>query len=297
VTDIEQILYDAPVVTVGITTYSNTSNNTWPKMLDAVDNFGLYGQSEDAKANIIPIVNYGTIYGNGSKTYSVYRFYDGNNTAPAALQNFTALKLVPTSDNFAPKTMWEWVEETSPNFAETTGLRERFWLIPLAVNKEALNLATKIFESRIYNALSSLELWIAGWSPIPVSPRFLNASTGPNGHGLPDGDPMGAEPVEQYWIDFALSYANVAAYEEPITAFLTSVDAEIRTKLREAGHENALLKFFYLNDVDKSQEEQLWAGYPKKNILKLQEIRQKYDPESIVTDQMPGGWKVANAKV
>ncbi|KAK5127367.1 hypothetical protein LTR85_006706 [Meristemomyces frigidus] len=293
VTDIEMKTYYKPAVTIGQASYGSGSNVS-KAFIDAVHNFAVYGQTDDAKASIIPIVNAGST-SNGSLTYTAYRFYDGNNTAPAALKNFTAPSLPTLTDTFQPRSMHQWTLESDAAFTQTKGLRERFYIIPLYVDKQALQIATDTYFEMVFSALSSLELWFTGWSPIPVSERFLQASTHSNGHGVPDGDPMGAEPANYYWIEIALSYANVAEYEPIVTKLLQNVDAKIRTRLQAAGLEDKVSKFLYLNDVDEGQA--LWEGYPKANVRRLQRIRDKYDPEMVFTKQMPGGWKVADAKV
>jgi FAD/FMN-containing dehydrogenase len=51
--------------------------------------------------------------------------------------------------------------------------------------------------------------------------------------------------------------------------------------------------WIYVNDADKGQD--VFGGYPVENVKALQRIRQKYDPDRVFTDLMPGGWKVAHA--
>ncbi|KAF2765138.1 FAD-binding domain-containing protein [Teratosphaeria nubilosa] len=295
VTDIQMKTYYKPEVQLGITS-CGTGPNVSQSWFDALDGFANNGMLHDQKASIIPIINTGSVFKN-TTSYTFYRFYDGNNSTPAVYENFTAPKFPAVSDTFGSKSMYEWSQETSPLLEETIGLRERFWLIPLATNKQALQIATVVFLNQVSDALGAFDVWIAGWSPIPVSPHFLNASRDANGHGLPDGDPMGAEPVAQYMIELSLTYSNIAAYEDVVTEFLIKVDADIRSSIRGADLVDTLLGFYYLNDVDKGQADRLWNGYPKENVRLLQEIRRKYDPEMVFTNQMPGGWKVAHANV
>lgn len=295
VTDIEMVTYDAPVVTLGITTHgilNGTSSAT--HYVDALYDFAVSGSANDEKASIIPIINTGNIAPfNSELSYTTYRFYDGNvSSTPEALKNFTTPAMPVVSDTFKPKTMYGWSEETGPQFSATEGLRQRFFIIPLYANKEALKIVIDDYFALIFDCLSDVEMWFAGLSPIPVSERFINASTGTNGHGLPDGDPMGA-PVENYfWIEFALSYNNDPANEAFITAFLDQVNTAVLGHLADAGLSDQLSSFIYLNDADQGQD--VFGGYPKENVKKLQEIREKYDPKRVFTDLMPGGWKVAD---
>ncbi|KAH9832710.1 FAD binding domain-containing protein [Teratosphaeria destructans] len=295
VTDIQMKTYYKPATQVGITAYGAGPevSRSW---FDALDGFSNNGMLHDQKASIIPIINTGSAF-NNSISHEFYRFYDGNDSTPAVYENFTGPKFPPVSETFGPKSMHGWSQEINAFLEVTIGLRQRFWLIPLATNRQALEIATDVFFSQVSDALGAFDVWSAAWSPIPVSPHFLNASRHANGHGLPDGDPMGAEPVAQYMIELSLSYSDIAAYEDVVTEFLIKVDADIRSSIRSAGLADTLLDFYYLNDVDKDQADQLWNGYPKENVRLLQEIRRKYDPEMVFTDQMPGGWKVAHANV
>jgi hypothetical protein len=39
----------------------------------------------------------------------------------------------------------------------------------------------------------------------------------------------------------------------------------------------------------------VFEGYAAENLVRLKEIREKYDPVMVYTKQMPGGFKVAFA--
>ncbi|KAI5357776.1 putative FAD-binding domain, PCMH-type, FAD-binding, type PCMH, subdomain 2 [Septoria linicola] len=296
VTDIEMTTYEAPVVTLGITAHGTLENGTASAgdYIDALYDFAIHGSADDAKASIIPLINTGnTELFSSELSYITYRFYDGNvSSTPKALENFTTPNLPVVSDSFSPETMYGWSEETGPQFSATEGLRQRFYIIPLYASKEALTIVIKTYFDLVFDGLANVETWFTGLSPIPVSERFINASHSPHGHGLPDGDPMGAEVSSYFWVEFALSYNDDAANEHIITSFLERAESAIMGNLTEAGLIDQVSKFLYLNDADKGQD--VWGGYPKENVRKLQQIREKYDPQRVFTDLMSGGWKVAN---
>lgn len=106
---------------------------------------------------------------------------------------------------------------------------------------------------------------------------------------------MGAAVENYFWIEFAITYSDNEAYEPVVTKLLEDVNDEVMRKLEAQGKLDMVSKFIYLNDADKGQD--VWGGYPKENVRKLQEIRSKYDPERVFTDLMPGGWKVADYEV
>lgn len=165
VTDIEMVTYDAPVVTLGITTHgilNGTASAT--HYIDALYDFAVSGSANDEKASIIPIINTGNIAPfNSELSYTTYRFYDGNvSSTPEALKNFTTPVMPVVSDTFKPKTMYGWSEETGPQFSATEGLRQRFFIIPLYANKEALKIVIDDYFALIFDCLSDVEMWFAG---------------------------------------------------------------------------------------------------------------------------------------
>ena len=77
-----------------------------------------------------------------------------------------------------------------------------------------------------------------------------------------------------------------------IDAFLAEADAKIGQKLREV---DGISDFIFLNDADKGQK--VFESYGSSNLRRLQEIRNRYDPNRVYTDLMPGGFKVAHAHI
>lgn len=308
VTDLELKTYDVPVVTVGITAHDNTTTSS--RYYNTLVDFVLHGQSGDEKASVIPVVNSGnTALHAGAVSYTTYRFWGGNasdafaNGSPPSLSYFEKPALGVASDTFAPKTMHGWSEETAPSFSRTKGLRQRFYtpVTLRATNKAdtvaALEILHKTYFGAVFSALSELDLWFTGMSPFPVSKRFLAASAGKKNsiHGLriPKGDPMGLNPENLIVVELSLSYSNNAAYEPIVTEFLHGIGEKIRAALCENGLEHMISPWIYLNDADKGQD--VFGGYPLKNVQALQRIRSKYDPDRVFTDLMPGGWKIAHA--
>lgn len=97
------ITIPAPVVTVGTTSYG-TTNLTKERWLGAIYNFALYGGEDCHECTVTPSASTGTQYPNGT-TYTAMKFFDGNDTAPPALSNWTSPYLNATSDTFAATTM------------------------------------------------------------------------------------------------------------------------------------------------------------------------------------------------
>ena len=104
---------------------------------------------------------------------------------------------------------------------------------------------------------------------------------------------MGIKPENLIVVELSLSYSNNAAYEPIVTEFLHRIGQRIRAALCENGLEHIISPWIYLNDADKGQD--VFGGYPAENVQALQKLRNKYDPDRVFTDLMPGGWKVAHA--
>ena len=85
-----------------------------------------------------------------------------------------------------------------------------------------------------------------------------------------------------------LSWSNPSD-DHRINKFTERVTSEIDKKLTAA---NQKARYQYINDAGKGQE--IFQTYPPENLQKLQQIRDKYDPNRVFTDLMPGGWKVAD---
>jgi hypothetical protein len=308
VTDLELKTFDVPVVSVGIATHVNTTTSA--SYYNTLADFALHGQTADEKASVIPIVNTGsTALVPGAVSYTTYRFWGGNASSafedgsPPSLSYFAEPALGVASDTFAPKTMHGWSEETAPSFARTKGLRQRFYTpLTLRVTNKAetvaaLEIIHEIYFGAVFAALSELDLWFTGMSPFPISKRFLAASAEREnsiaGLHIPKGDPMGLTPENLIVVELSLSYSNNATYEPIVTEFLHVIGREIREALCKRGLEHMIHPWIYLNDADKGQD--VFGGYPADNVLALRRIRDKYDPDRVYTDLMPGGWKVAHA--
>jgi hypothetical protein len=199
--------------------------------------------------------------------------------------------------------MHGWSEETAPSFSRTKGLRQRFYTpvtlraTDKAKTVAALEILHKIYFGAVFSALSELDLWFTGMSPFPVSKHFLAASADKknsvSGLRIPKGDPMGIKPENLIVVELSLSYSNNATYEPIVTEFLHGIGEKIRAELCKNGLEHMISPWIYLNDADKGQD--VFGGYPAGNVKALRQIREKYDPERVFTDLMPGGWKVAHA--
>lgn len=216
------------------------------------------------------------------------RFHNGNTSNPPALQNFTAPNLPALNDTFQIRTMKEWDEEIDPSFSQIAGFRQRFHVVNTWPSLEAMNIVHDTYYGLMNRTLFGKlgDVWIGGLTPMPISKQFFKASK------VNGGDPMGIDPVDgpQIWYEINLSFANKQEYDDVATEFLDAFEVELEKNLSAAGIKRG--KYLYLNDSDKGQP--VFEGYPMSNVQRLQAIRQKYDPDRVFTDLMPGGWKVAD---
>ena len=81
-----------------------------------------------------------------------------------------------------------------------------------------------------------------------------------------------------------------SADDSQVNAFAVQLTNLIEQQLTSA---DQVAQFQYMNDAGSGQE--IFQRYGPGSLAKLQSIRAKYDPFSIYTNVMSGGWKVATA--
>lgn len=276
VTKFELRTLSVPAVYVGEVDYGDSVRS---KFLDAVFTFAVNG-SADVKAAIVPIVRWGP--SQGGPTYNTWLFHNGNQLSPVALQNFTAPNMMPSSNTFSYRSMYGWTQETDPPMSQIHGFRQRFYVTSITASLEAMSIIHDTYFTAAQAQLSNVTNFFTGVAFMPISENYIAAG---NKRG---GDPMGVDTsnAPYIWIEQSLSWPNPAD-DSKIEEFLTSVNAEISSKLESLG---VTSPFLYLNDADAGQP--VFEGYPKQNVERLKKIRARYDPDMIFTNLMPGGWKI-----
>ncbi|KAI1366793.1 hypothetical protein F5Y08DRAFT_119098 [Xylaria arbuscula] len=73
-------------------------------------------------------------------------------------------------------------------------------------------------------------------------------------------------------------YAQLKAYVERVREFAASMEG------------GGLLPWLYMNYADKSQD--VLASYGPKNVKKMREVADRYDPDTVFQTLCPGGWKL-----
>ncbi|XHG07911.1 hypothetical protein AWENTII_011042 [Aspergillus wentii] len=281
VTNFEIRTVPSAKVMVGMATFSDEVTST--QFLDGLYEFGING-SNDPKAAAIPLVEY--ISGADKPTYTSFLFYNGDDEDPAALKGLSSL---PTSKNtFQHRSMYQWSTEMDSEVKLAYNLKQRFWVLPTYVNRTAISIIHDTFTEATKNFDPGLGFYILGLAIMPVPKTFFSASQ------VNGGDPQAIDPNSgpHIWVEESFSYLG-SWKDSDVDDFYQKVNANITTQLKEAGiPEN---EFFYLNDANKLQTDDVWAGYPKESVERLQKIRSKYDPDNVYTELLPGGWKVTDA--
>ncbi len=186
----------------------------------------------------------------------------------------------------SPITMAAFSHAVLPAFqpgGESNGLHQRFHVVSHAATKEAMDIVhDTFFDAVITQNLSSLADFFVGLAWNSITTKIIEASN--SGTGCPQ------KVLEEavFWVEEAFTWGD-GADDAMIESFVLSVNANITTQLEAI---NATRAYNYLNDADEDQK--VLEGYPAENVVRLKEIRSKYDPLMIYTNLMPGGWKVAN---
>ena len=260
-----------------------TGEDVTSKFLDAVYYMAV-DPSPDVKGAFTPIVRAGDSI-NGT-TYNGMLFYNGNNTTPAFFANISSPILTPEEDTYEVMSgMGAASTAMSEGVDQVLGMREGWWILPILANREAMQIAHDTYFEMIQEYFADMSGWMTGFALNIISKEYVVAGI-KNG-----GDPMGVDPTEApyIWIEESITWSNEED-DATVQAFYEAVNANITEQLKPLG---VLHEYLYLNDANQVQD--VFAGYPKSSVLLLQMIRDKYDPDRVFTDLMPGGFKVANA--
>ncbi|KAF6798760.1 FAD binding domain-containing protein [Colletotrichum musicola] len=283
ITSMELNTVSAPIVTVGTVVYREGQRDNF---LDTIYNYAIDG-SLDKKSAVIP-----NIFWSGEApealTYMSYLFYNGNDTRPSALINFTSAEMPTDLADFQPRTMGQWATATEVGWEQLHGRHSRFWVLSFQANREAMTIVHDTFFELITKYLADVPGIGATLTFMPISKSSITANRG----GGPASDPMGIDESQGpfIWVEESLGFVR-AEDEDIVTRFYEALDLEIFARLN---HLRVLTPYLYLNDAGKSQP--VFEGYDPANLRRLRRIRHKYDPERIYTDQMPGGFKVEAAQ-
>jgi hypothetical protein len=236
--------------------------------LDGVYNFGEYGGPSEPKAAIIPTIL--TFPASNLTVYAAAKFYNSLTDNPRVFENFTAPKLTPVADSYAQQPLSDYISATDA--LQPLGLRQEFRTLSSVVNRDAVQLIHDTFIIGVSSRLSNIAGLQASITFQPVTKDFLSHSAKTGGN--PQGIDVSKAPF--FWMVENFTW--------------TSASDDINDVLISKSF-NA--QYLYMNDAGKGQP--IFQSYPAANLRKLKTIRTKYDPHSVYTNQMPGGWKVANA--
>lgn len=274
--------FSLPAVAVGETTYNGTVTDDF---LDSIYDFSVYG-SEYVKAGIEPGVQW--IPQLGNPTYHGILFYNGDDASPPELVNFTDKgSMQPVSSTFMVRnSMYNWTQEADSDRGLLHGLRARFNLVTIKANRQALKIIHDTFLEMMADELEGVTNIIGSLAFVPITKEYLKVST------INGGDPMAVDASQAPYILVEESFLWSSPGDDgKISSFLDAFNVNITSQLDSL--DGVLSPFLYLNYADESQA--VFKGYPKENVARMKDIREKYDPDMVFTDLMPGGWKVEKA--
>ncbi|KAL1971181.1 hypothetical protein VTN77DRAFT_133 [Rasamsonia byssochlamydoides] len=184
--------------------------------------------------------------------------------------------------------MYEYSLETDAEVASLTGFRQRFWVLPIHLNRTALQIIHDTYVDAAKQFSAGLGFYLTALAVMPVPKTFFTASK------VNGGDPQSVDPDQApyVWVEESFSYTGTLT-DDQVDEFYEQTNAEITSRLAANGIDIAA--FHYLNDANKAQTGAVWAGFPPANIQRLKQIRAKYDPNNVFTTLLPGGWKVEDA--
>ncbi|PLB55786.1 FAD binding domain-containing protein [Aspergillus steynii IBT 23096] len=275
----------AATIHVGSTSYNASSGDAF---LDSVYNWAVNG-SADTNSAVLPLVNLGN--GAPSPSYSSTLFYNGNDSSPVALRNFTepAKSMSPLSNTFRRRTMYNYTLETDAPFkmdpSPALNYRQRFHTFSFRVDREAMQYIHDVYIASV-QPLLNISGFYTGLGYNIITPGLIRPGNEADG-----GNPQGIDEADYpaFWMESSLSWSE-AADDGRIDAFVRSVGANLTTYLENRG---LLTPFLYPNQADDTQA--VFDQYPARNVASLKDVRDKYDSAGVFTELVPGGFKLAHA--
>lgn len=268
-----------------------STNATRDAYLTAVLNMALHND-EDLAATTIPVARWGPGY--TVPSYESTLFYNGT-SAPTAgpfaeflYGNTTGLKALNGTSTLRPISLAQYGRAMRSAFKEggqSHGLRQKFRVVSIKATAENLRIVhDTYFDSLAASGLAnSLPDFFTGLAFNVVNRNMVEKSA-----GLPQNIPI--EPA--FWIEESVTWGGSDEADREVAGWVESVNAVIEAKLGEV---DGLNRYIYLNDADKGQK--VFESYGQESVERLKDIREKYDPNRVFTDLMPGGWKVDHAEL
>lgn len=255
--------------------------------LDSLLDYTLNGDVDTAFA-ITPVVRWGPNF--TVPSYEATLLYNGSvvpSSGPATKFFDGTIKSVNESSTLAPLSLADYSRMTAFAFEEGGpgfGFRQKFRVVSTKATREAMD----IIHDNWFSLLKERDL--ANRIPGFFCGLAYNAVTRTMAE-MSQGMPQNLDPEAAFWVEESISWDS-AKDDAEIIKFSKDVNAKIESELLE---KNLTSRYIYLNDADKGQP--VFESYGAESVKKLNAIRQKYDPNNVYTDLMPGGFKVAHAQI
>lgn len=212
-------------------------------------------------------------------SFDGYLWYSGEGDVPLGLENFTAPVLPITRGNITRTTMGAWSNEF--NYAPPLGTRAIFHWLTSTASATAARIAFDTYYESIAS-LADVEGFSTAFSMLPITPVVTRAPE--------NAMDLGSDDSPAIWYVESPLWSNPED-DERVLAVHAEANAKIRENLSAAGL--GPLPFMYLSDIQKSQIPETFPAYGAENLQNLKAIRDRYDPDRVFTELLPGGAKVA----
>ncbi|KAF4547861.1 FAD-binding domain-containing protein 65 [Elsinoe fawcettii] len=274
----QAVLNTVPVSAALIGTVSWGANVT-DTYIKSVEQFALYGHKHP-KASFEGQTRWVPSRSNDI-SFDGYLWYSGEGDVPIGLENFTAPILPVKRGNITRTTIGQW--SNAFNYAPPLGTRAMFHWLTSKPSAKAARLAFDIYYETIAQ-LRDIQGFSTAFSMLPITSIVTRAPKNAMGLGRDDSPSI--------WYVESPLWSNPAD-DERVIAVHAEANRKIREALRAANY--GPLDFMYLSDIEKSQIPDTFPAYGARNLRRLKQIRDKYDPNRVFTDLVPGGAKVALA--
>jgi hypothetical protein len=132
--------------------------------------------------------------------------------------------------------------------------------------------------------IKTIQSVTAGYQSVsfqPISSHIVKVGQAKNG-----GNALGLKPVAQLWTEVESSWwfpDDDSTIHKAQVGLLSQMEAVSR-KL------SSYLPFVFMNDAGREQD--VLRSYGRQNFLKLKEVQQRYDPDSVFQRLLAGPYKL-----
>ncbi|KAF4556518.1 FAD-binding domain-containing protein 57 [Elsinoe fawcettii] len=241
------------------------------------------GGSSDVKTAILPNIIIDP--NSGAVSCANLFFYDGDDPAPAAFANFSALTSVLSTTSVRPNFV-AYTADTDIETYSSRASRRLFASTAIKVSPETVNILNQTFTDNVSRQLAGLSDKTNSTVTLAIQPitrQWLQAAKDAGGDAI-DLDPTGGPFITALFTAQWENPSDDKLIRKIANGFIDRLDKAAKTK-------GLSYPFRYMNDAVRG--EQIYQGYGGgKSLPRLKKIQKQYDPKGVLDRYFNSGFKL-----